>query len=99
MRLSEDKVRKIAEQLHDGLEQGGLLEYKDPRGAKPGSGRALRVKAIYDFIIADLRKEEEVDAEVERILSTYSRELRGTERDVLFRKHKEEVARKMGYTL
>ncbi|HEU5097772.1 MAG TPA: DUF507 family protein [Roseiflexaceae bacterium] len=99
MRLSEDKIRRIAEQLHDGLEQGGLLEYKDPRGAKPGSGRAARVKEIYDFIVADLRKEEEIDAEVERILSTYSRELKGTERDVLFRKHKEEVARKKGYTL
>jgi hypothetical protein len=99
MRLSEDKVRRLAEQLHDGLERQGLLEYKDPRGAKPGSGRAARVKAIYDFIVADLRKEEEVDAEVERILSTYSRELKGTERDVLFRKHKEEVARKKGYIL
>jgi len=99
MRLSEDKVRRLAEHLHDGLERQGLLEYKDARAAKPGTGRAARVKAIYDFIIADLRKEEEVDAEVERILSTYSRELKGTERDVLFRKHKEEVARKKGYTL
>jgi hypothetical protein len=99
MRLTEDKIRRLAEQLHDGLAQQGLLEYKDPRGAKPGSGRAARVKAIYDFIIADLRQEEEIDAEVERILNTYSRELKGTERDVLFRKHKEDVARKKGYTL
>jgi hypothetical protein len=99
MRLTEDKIRRIAENLHDGLERQGLLEYKDPRGAKSGSGRAARVKAIYDFIVADLRKEEEIDAEVERILNTYSRELKGTERDVLFRKHKEEVARKRGYTL
>ena len=99
MRLSEDKIRAIAEQLHDGLEKGGLLEYKDPRGAKPGTGRAQRIKEIYDFIVADLRKEEEIDAEVERILDTYSRGLKGTERDVLFRKHKEEVARKKGYIL
>ncbi|HJZ50226.1 MAG TPA: DUF507 family protein [Roseiflexaceae bacterium] len=99
MRLSEDKIRRLAENLHDGLERQGLLEYKDPRDAKPGSGRAARVKQIYDFIVADLRKEEEIDAEVERILNTYSRELKGTERDVLFRKHKEEVARKRGYIL
>ena len=99
MRLSEDKVRRLAEHLHDGLEQQAILEYKDPRGSKPGAGRAARVKAIYDFIVADLRKEEEIDAEVERILDTYSRTLKGTERDVLFRKHKEEVARKRGYTL
>jgi len=99
MRLTEDKIRRIAESLHDGLEQQGMLEYKDVRGAKPGTGRALRIKAIYDFIVADLRKEEEIDAEVERILDTYSRGLKGTERDVLFRKHKEEVARKKGYIL
>jgi hypothetical protein len=99
MRLTEDKIRRIAENLHDGLEQQGVLEYKDPRGSKPGTGRAQRIKEIYDFIVADLRKEEEIDAEVERILDTYSRGLKGTERDVLFRKHKEEVARKKGYIL
>jgi hypothetical protein len=99
MRLSEDKVRRIAERLHDELDQRGMLGYKDAAGTKPGTGRAARVKAIYEFIVADLEREAEVDAEVERILSTYSRELKGTERDVLFRKHKEEVARKMGYIL
>jgi len=99
MRLTEDKIRRIAESLHDGLEQQGILEYKDARGSKPGTGRALRIKEIYDFIVADLRKEEEIDAEVERILDTYSRGLKGTERDVLFRKHKQEVARKKGYII
>jgi len=99
MRLSENKVRNIAERLHDELAERELLAYKETRGQKPGTGRAARVKQIYDFIIEDLRREEEIDAEVERILATYSRELRGTERDVLFRKHKEEVARKRGYIL
>jgi|HigsolmetaAR201D_1030396.scaffolds.fasta_scaffold28048_2 Protein of unknown function (DUF507). len=99
MRLSEDKVRRIAERLHDELAERGLLAYKEPRGAKPGTGRAARVKAIYDFIVADLRREEEIDAEVEKVLASYSREIRGTERDILFRKHKEEIARKRGYIL
>ncbi len=99
MRLSEDKIRRLAERLHDELEQRELLAYKEARGSKPGQGRAARVKAIYDFIVTDLHQEEEIDAEVERILATYSRDLRGTERDVLFRKHKEEVARKRGYIL
>lgn len=99
MRLSEDKVRRIAERLHDELAQRNLLEYKDARGSKPGVGRAARVKQIYEFIMDDLQKEEEIDAEVERILATYSRELKAAERDVLFRKHKEEVARKRGYVL
>jgi hypothetical protein len=99
MRLTEDKIRRVAERLHDELEQRGLLAYKEASGVKPGTGRAARVKAIYEFIVNDLEREAEIDAEVERILATYSRELRGTERDVLFRKHKEEVARKKGYIL
>ena len=31
MRLTEDKIRRLAERLHDGLEQRGLLAYKDAR--------------------------------------------------------------------
>lgn len=99
MRLSQDKVRRVAERLHDEMEQRGMLSYKETPGLKPGTGRAARVKKIYDFIVADLEREAEVDAEVERILNTYSRELKGTERDIMFRKHKEEVARKMGYII
>ncbi|PDW02786.1 DUF507 family protein [Candidatus Viridilinea mediisalina] len=99
MRLSEDKVRRIAERIHDELAQQGLLAYREPHGTKPGVGRAARVKAIFDFIVADLQVEEEIDAEVDRVLATYSREIKGTERDILFRKHKEEIARKRGYVL
>ncbi len=99
MRLSEDKLRRIAERLHDELAERDLLQYKDPRGSKPGVGRAARVKEIYDFIAADLKIEEEIDAEVEKVLASYSRVIQGTERDVLFRKHKEDIARKRGYIL
>ncbi len=84
MRLSEDKIRRIAERLHDELAERNLLAYKDKTGTKPGTGRAARVKAIYEFIVADLQLEEEIDAEVDRILATYSRDLKATERDVLF---------------
>lgn len=99
MRLSEDKVRRIAERLHDELAKRELLEYREPLGGKAGTGRAARVKVIYDFIIEDLLREEELDAEVEKVLASYSREIKGTERDILFRKHKEEIARKKGYIL
>ncbi len=99
MRLSEDKVRRIAERLHDELAEQDLLAYRESRGAKRGEGRAARVKAIYDFLVADLQIEEEIDAEANRVLETYSRDIKGTERDILFRKHKEEIARKRGYIL
>ncbi len=99
MRLTDDKVRRIAERLHDELAQKGLLEYREPARVRAGTGRAARVKAVFDFIIEDLRLEEEIDAEVDKVLATYSRDLKGTERDILFRKHKEEIARKRGYIL
>ncbi len=99
MRLSQDKIRRIAERLHDELAQQGVLEYREQAGAKAGVGRAARVKLIYDFILTDILREEEIDAEVEQVLATYSRDLKGTERDILFRKHKEDIARKKGYIL
>ncbi|NTV65226.1 MAG: DUF507 family protein [Oscillochloris sp.] len=99
MRLSEDKVRRIAERLHDELEQRGLLAYKEKPAAKRGEGRAARVRHIYTYIVEDLHREEQIDAEVEQILASYSRDIKGTERDILFRKHKEEIARKKGYIL
>ena len=99
MRLSEDKIRRIAERLNDELAQRGLVTYREPRGVRPTEARAERVKAIYDFIVADLRIEEDIDREAERAVDSYSRTIRGTERDILLRKHKEEIARKRGYIL
>jgi hypothetical protein len=95
MRLSEDKVRRIAERIIDSLAQRGLVSYTDSSPAV----RAILVKAVYGVIIADLQAEEEIDAEVERILATYSRTMRPIEQDVLRRKHKEEVARKRKFVL
>lgn len=99
MRLSEEKIFRIAERLHDELADRGLLIYKDPAGTKPYAARAKRIKAIVDFITADLKIEDEIDIEVENVLETYQRSLRPTERDVLRRKHKEEIARRRNYEL
>jgi hypothetical protein len=95
MRLSEDKVRRIAERIVDGLAERDLVDYSDPSR----DARAARVKAVYDTIIANLQEEAEIDAEVDRILATYSRALKPVEADVLRRKHKEDVARKRGFVL
>jgi hypothetical protein len=95
MRLSPEKIGRIAERIVD-----ALLEKEAISLAHPGrAGRAALVAAIRDLIIADLRIEEEIDAEVERILASYSRPIVGTERDVLFRKTKEEIAARRGYVL
>lgn len=99
MRLTEDKVRRLAERLHDELAERSLLSYKDRPTQRAGAGRAERVKALYDLIIDELRREDELDAEVEKIIASYSRDIKGTERDILFRKHKEELAKKKGYIL
>ena len=95
MRLSEDKVRRIAERIVDELAEQGLVEYTTPGQ----NARAARVKTVYAVIIADLQVEEEIDAEVDRILATYSRTLKPVEEDILRRKHKEDVARKRGIVL
>lgn len=95
MRLSEDKVRRVAERVVDELATQGLATYTDTSM----NARSRRVKAVYDAIIADLAAESEIDDEVERILATYSRTLKAVEADILRRKHKEEVARKRGFVL
>ncbi len=95
MRLSEDKVRRIAERVIDEMQEQGLLSYV----GRDISSRSARVKAIYDVIMADLQLEAEIDQEVDRVLATYSRTLRATERDILYRKHKEEIARRRNFEL
>lgn len=95
MRLSPEKIGRIAEVIVD-----TLLEKEALMLRRPGrSGRAALVAAVRDLIAADLRIEEEIDAEAERVLASYRREIVGTERDVLFRKIKEEIAARRGYIL
>ena len=95
MRLSEDKVRRIAERVVDGLEERRLVAYVP----NDSVSRSARVKAVYDVIMADLQIENEIDQEVDRVLATYSRTLKATERDILYRKHKEEIARRRNFEL
>jgi hypothetical protein len=95
MRLSEDKVRRLAERVVDELAQRGLVAYVPDNTA----ARGARVKAVYDVIMADLEVENEIDQEVDRVLATYSRTLKATERDILYRKHKEEIARRRNFDL
>ncbi len=95
MRLTPEKIGRIAEVIVDALLEREALVLR-----RPGrSGRAALVAAIRDLIVSDLRLEEEIDAEAERVLASYRRQIVGTERDILFRKIKEEIAARRGYTL
>jgi hypothetical protein len=95
MRLSPDKVGRMSEQVVK-----ALIDKKAIVLDRPGrAGQAALVAAIRDLILDDLRVEEEIDAEVERFLASYSRKIIGTERDIMFRKAKEEIAAKRGYIL
>jgi len=95
MRLSSDKIGRIAEVVVDALLEKEMLALHRPGRA----GRAALVAAVRDLITDDLRVEDEIDAEAERILASYSRKIVGTERDILFRKTKEEIASRRGYVL
>lgn len=95
MRLSPDKIGRLGEQVVDSLVEKGAIALRRPGKA----GRAALVAAVRDLVVADLRIEEEIDAEAERILATYKRQIVGTERDILFRKTKEEIAARRGYIL
>jgi hypothetical protein len=95
MRLSPEKIGRMAEVIVD-----ALLEKKALKPHRPGkAGRAAVVAAVRDLIAEDLRIEDDIDAEAERVLASYKRQIVGTERDILFRKTKEEIAARRGYIL
>lgn len=95
MRLTMEKIGRIAEVVVDALLEQDAVELHNP-GRR---SRAALVAAVRDLIVADLQVEDEIDTEVERILASYSRPIVGTERDILFRKTKEEIADRRGYVL
>jgi hypothetical protein len=95
MRLSIEKIGRVAEVVVK-----ALLDEKTVTLQRPGRpGQAALVAVIRDLIAEDLVVEDEIDAEVERVLASYSRDIVGTERDILFRKTKEEIASRRGYIL
>lgn len=95
MRLSMEKVGRVAEVVVDALlKQQAVVLHRPGR-----EGQAALVAAVRDLMVADLMVEDEIDVEVERVLNSYSRPIVGTERDILFRKTKEEIASRRGYVL
>ncbi len=94
MRLSEEKVQRIAARL------AGLLESRTDLVRFEGRRGALE-RDIARFLIADLRIEDEITHEAVDRLGTYSRNLSpgSTEWMLLVEKHKEEIAARRGYVI
>lgn len=80
MLLSEDKINHLAHLILRELEQ-------DPK-VRPLASSPLLLKEIKRSLLGELRVEDEVDAEVRRQLSSYSRKIveGSPEWDVLYRK-------------
>lgn len=93
MRLSEDRVRQIADSITDVLYDEELLEYS-------GRLEALTVR-IEKVIHEDLAFADRIDQEATERLKTYSRDIvPGTaEWMILHEKTKEELAIKYNYYL
>jgi hypothetical protein len=93
VRLTENRVRQIADRVVEALLDRELLDYA-------GRLDALTVK-VEKVILEDLAFEDRIDAEAAARLGSYSREITpGTaEWMILMEKAKEELAIKYGYVL
>ena len=94
MRLSEEKVEKIAQELTD------RLDSREDLVRVVGDPGVLE-RDLTRFLTADLRIEDEITQEALAQMQTYSRDIvQGrTEWELLLARHKEEIAARRGYTL
>lgn len=94
MRLSEEKIGKLSEEIADLItESPNIVRFSgDPRGLD---------RDITRFITADLRIEDEITQEALARMATYSRRPAegSTEWTLLLTRHKEEIAARRGYVL
>jgi len=97
MRLSEDRIRHIAERIAKDLLEKKAVE------ADRGAPSNVRIIAglITQTIIQDLQREDDIDAETRRRMLRYpGRPPEGSGADeALFQKIKREVAMERGYPL
>jgi len=93
VRLSSRKVEYLSGKI--------LKLLQDNRNMHLVTHPDLAQRAVADVIWANLRAEEELEDEVERLLDAHRGEIQGQEMDltVLRQKMKRELARKRGFTL
>jgi len=93
LRLSPNKIEYLADRILSLMQDSQLIHL--------GSNVETVWKTVADTIFANMREEEDIDAEVDELLTRHKYEIQGQEMDVsdLRRKFKREVARKRGFTL
>jgi hypothetical protein len=94
LRLSEEKIQRIAENLVE------MLESREELVRVRMDSRLLE-RELFRFIVADLKIEDEINQEALAKMETYSRKVAQgtTEWTVLLAKHKEEIAIRRGYVV
>jgi hypothetical protein len=93
MRIRPDKVHDLARQIVE-------MMAEHPKVHLESSEDALRV-AIGSVILDDLKEEEEIDAEVDALMSAHAREMEQADMDAhsLRMKFKQQIAKQRGFTL
>lgn len=91
MRLRDTELRRVAATIVARLEKAGAMRVT-------GSRDALEQRIIASFR-ANMRAEEDIEAEAERFAESHSRELVGMDRYKVLQLVKERIAKEKGFTL
>ncbi len=93
MRLSKEQIEKIARLILENLKKKELILFK--------ASEDVVLERIIEIITADIKKEDELDREVERILSQHTGEIESGRIDYrkMFNMIKHKLARERGIVL
>jgi hypothetical protein len=91
MKLRDGEMQRIATSVLARLEKAG--------GLRIVSNRAALEQRIVATLRANIRAEEEIEAEAARFAESHSRELVGMDRHKVLQLVKERIAKERGFTL
>ena len=91
MRLKDAEMLRIANAIVDRLEKADLM--------KPPPAKPELVQRIVAAFRANLRAEEDIEAEAERFAEDHKREMVGMDRHRVLQLVKERIAKERGFTL
>jgi len=92
MKLREPEMRRIAAAIIARLEKVGFLRLQN-------TDRAATEQRIVDALRANVRAEEEIEAEADRFAQSHSREMVGMDRHRVVQLVKTRIAKERGFTL